>query len=71
MAILIILLLAGCAPVLFNPQAVRQLAPDVPAIPKQTQKQAAQEIITGQCPALNAVVDSCLLTRDQARILLK
>ncbi len=71
MAILIILVLSACsaAPFSLAPPVLSQIAPDVPAIPKQIQKQAAKEMQVGKCPALNIVVDTCLITRDEARIL--
>lgn len=66
---LTLLLLSGCnpAPGKFDEAAVRQLAPDVPPVDAATQAKAANEMLGGQCPALNTLANVCLVTRDQAR----
>lgn len=61
--------LAACqlAPGKIDAAAVRQIAPDVPAVDADTQKKAAAEMLSGQCPALNTLANVGLITRDQAR----
>lgn len=69
--ILILLVLGGCsqAPINANKRTLAALAPEVPPIPKNIQKEAAGEILAKTCPALNQIINLCLVTRDQARLL--
>lgn len=65
--------LTACAPGLFslNKKTLSIVAPDVPAIDKDDQKKAAAEMERGQCPALNIIINQCLITRDQSRAMKK
>lgn len=71
--LIIALSLSGCstAPIKLDKQLISQLAPDVPPIDKQTQKEAAKEIQQGNAPALSKIAGACLITRDEARDLKK
>lgn len=66
-----IICLTGCfpAPGKIDAAAVRQMAPDVPAVDTGTQTKAYHEIKGGQCPALTHMASVCLITRDQSRAL--
>lgn len=65
---LMITALSGCANIPFSANPV---APDVPEIDHKIQDQAADEMESRQCPALNTIINYCLITRDQARELNK
>lgn len=63
--------LSACAPGVGKITAadIRSIAPDVPAVSKSTQLQAAKEVTGGQCPALAHLAAVALQTRDEARAL--
>ena len=62
-------LLAACStqPISINKKSVSDLAPDVMTMPAKEQQQAAKEMQSRQCPALNDVANLCLITLDEAR----
>lgn len=69
----IVIPLTACSGVPFNldHKTLSAVAPDVPAVSRETQKQAAAEMIGHQCPSLNTIANACLITRDEARLLKK
>lgn len=63
--------LTACSAVPFSPQdkkTITAIEPTLPIVPAAVQKQAAQEMKAGVAPALNKVVNACLVVVDQARI---
>lgn len=64
-------LLTGCSGIPFDltPQTLAAVAPDVPGIPDDVQDKAAKEMASGVAPAENQIINACLVTRDEARIL--
>lgn len=68
---LILVPLGACSIIPFDltPQTLAAVAPDVPGIPDDVQDKAAAEMASGVAPAENIIINSCLVTRDQARIL--
>lgn len=69
--LLMLVPLTGCnaVPINLDKSTLRLIAPDVPEISITIQRQAAAEMQGGQSPALNYIANTCLATRDEARIL--
>jgi hypothetical protein len=64
-------LLSGCSNTPFDltAQTLAAVAPSVPGIPDDVQDKAAKEMASGVAPAENQVINACLQTRDEARVL--
>jgi hypothetical protein len=69
--LLMLLPLAACATAPFNldKTSLALIAPDVPVIDAKVQRQAADEMAKGQCKAENKIINACLLTRDDSRLI--
>lgn len=55
------------APTSITEQDIARAAPDVMSMPVEIQREAAAEMSSGACPALNQVADLALVTIDEAR----
>ena len=63
--------LTACSAVPFSPQdkkTITAIQPKLPVVPVSIQRQAAQEMKAGTCPAENKIINACLSVVDQARI---
>ena len=63
--------LTGCSAVPFSPQdkkTITAIQPKLPVVPVSIQRQAAQEMKAGTCPAEAKIINACLSVVDQARI---
>lgn len=69
MMLVLTLSLSACGEAHFNKQALHSVAPEVPVFPRPLQSEAAEELQQKQCHALGVLLSSCLITRDQARLM--
>lgn len=68
---MILLPLNACAPVQpsLNADELKIVAPDVPHLTKAQQGMAAIEMQGRACPTLNNIVNQCLRTADETRVI--